>query len=516
MPDLDGQGKLQLNSNDNGTGQGQSVACIQSSVTNQKTTEVPGVAWAAAAIAAAALLTSAISALAALGASGGSATGTSTSSPTFIEVVQWFQGIAMNGMMTVDYPSVYRSFSQNFAFSTGLIHWNGMEMTIDNFRQKTGGNLADDSVQDLKNSTLVYQQPSDTGSLSKRVLEGVFLYIRDGVQTSVNSSTSTVGGAPAPANNGTTPSKNQKYVSGIEAYVAAVTVPKSNVFMTALLIFAIVLAAITAGILLFKVVLEAWSLFGRFPKKLTSFRKNYWWLLAKTITNLIFLLYGVWVLYCIFQFREGDSWAAKVLAAVTLALFTALLIGFSWRIWVMAHKYKKSKGDAAILLYEDKDTWRKYSIFYDNYKRSYWWLFVPSIVYMFAKGCFLAGADQHSLVQTAGLLIVDSIFLIVLLVLRPYNLKSGNWINITIQVVRVFSVVCILIFVEKLGFSQTTKTITGVVLIAVQAALSGLLAILIAVNAIINCCRMNPHRKQRKELGKYFLIFPSMKCYRFR
>jgi type III secretory pathway component EscV len=85
---------------------------------------------------------------------------------------------------------------------------------------------------------------------------------------------------------------------------------------------------------------------------------------------------------------------------------------------------------------------------------------------------------------------------------RPFERKSGNVINIIIQVVRVLSVVCILVFVEELGFAQTTQTVTGIVLITVQSVLTGVLAILIAVNAIILCCRENPHRKRRKELGK--------------
>jgi hypothetical protein len=82
---------------------------------------------------------------------------------------------------------------------------------------------------------------------------------------------------------------------------------------------------------------------------------------------------------------------------------------------------------------------------------------------------------------------------------RPYERRSGNIINIFIQVVRVLSVVCILVFVEELGIAQTTQTVTGVVLIAVQSALTGVLAILIAVNAIISCCKQNPHRRRRKE-----------------
>lgn len=54
----------------------------------------------------------------------------------------------------------------------------------------------------------------------------------------------------------------------------------------------------------------------------------------------------------------------------------------------------------------------------------------------------------------------------------------------------------------ELGIAQTTQTVTGVVLIAVQSVLTGVLAILIAVNAIIICCKENPHRKRRKEAEK--------------
>ena len=81
---------------------------------------------------------------------------------------------------------------------------------------------------------------------------------------------------------------------------------------------------------------------------------------------------------------------------------------------------------------------------------------------------------------------------------------------------RAFCVICYvfshgLIFIqEKLGIAQTTKTITGVVLIAVQTSLTAILAILIAVNAIITCCKENPHRKRRKEAGMSGLIQVSL------
>lgn len=477
VPDLDSQATMELIAKDGG----QPLGCITSQVGNGRSLDVPGVSYVAAGIAGAALAVGGLSALASAGSAGAP-----TASPTFFEVIGWFQSMALNGMMSVQYPGVYTSFSKNFAFSIGLIPWESMQKSIDDFRSKTGGNLTHNSVDFLKNSTIV--RGSYGSAITKRSLDTILLWVRD--ENAIGNGTATED-----------ESKDMYNPSNLEGALAELAIPDGNTFMTVLLIFAIVIAAIAVGILLFKVILEAWALFGNFPQRLTSFRKRYWWVLAKTITSLILLLYGVWTMYCVYQFKRGDSWAAKTLAGVTLAMFTAILAFFTWKIWSIAHKFKKMEGTPSAL-YENKEVWRKYSIFYENYKQGYWWIFIPAIVYMFARGCIIAGADGHGLAQAAGQLIVEALLLCLLLWARPYSLKSGNWINIVIQVVRVISVVCILVFVEELGVTQTTKTVTGLALVIVQAVLTGVLAILIAVNAIIICCRDNPHRKKRKEAGK--------------
>ena len=477
---------------------GQDLACIQSDVTNGKTVEAPAVSYVAVGVAGAALLVTGFSALGSLGTAGGHAP-----SPNFGDVLGWFQSVAVNGMLSVQYPPVYRSFSKNFAFSGGLIPWNAMQTTIDKFREMTGGNLTHDSVQYLHNATLVYNSSSelDPGSVSKRGVDLFFepyLVSRD-TSATVNG-TQAGNGTAAAADGASGTNKVTHIVHGIQGYVEQLTIPQANTFMTVLLIFAIIIVAIAVSILLLKVILEIWALFGSFPKKLSNFRKRYWGLLARTITNLILLLYGVWTLYCIYQFTNGDSWAAKVLAGITLAIFSAILAFFTFRIWQLAQKFKKMEGDTSAL-FEDKETWRKYSLFYDNYKRGYWWLFMPAIIYMFAKGCVIAAGNGHGLAQTSGQLVVETLMLVLVLWTRPFVTTAGNWINVFIQVARVLSVICIMVFVEELGIAQSTKTITGVVLIAVQSVLTAVLTILIAVNAIIVCVRENPHRKQRKQAG---------------
>jgi hypothetical protein len=499
VPDIAAQAKLELKSLDDSS----TIGCVQSEVTNGKTLNVPAVSYVAAGVAAGALVIGGASAIGAAfsGAAAGSGSGVGgvgTISPTFGEVFGVFHGFAMNGMMSVQFPQVYRSFAKNFAFSTGLIPWRQMQIGIDDFRAKTGGNLARDSVQLLDNSTLVFPDGSTSSAnrpLFRRSFGGfTYVVLRD-IDTQVNTTTA-LGDNASP-----TESSIRTAVSGIQGFVNTLSVPASNTFMTVLEIVAIVMGVIIVSILLVKVILEAWAVFGRFPESLADFRKHYWGSIARAVTSLILLLYGVWVLYCIFQFTRGDSWAAQVLAAVTLALFTSILAFFSWKIWRTAKKLKDAEGDTSSL-YEDKLYWRKYSLFYESYKKDYWWIFMPVVVYLFFKGAVLAATDGHGMVQTIASLIVEGLFLILLLWSRPYERRSGNVLNITIQVIRVLSVALILVFVEEFGIAQTTQTVAGVVLIAVQSALAVLLAILIVWNAILSLCKQNPHQKRRKEMGK--------------
>ncbi|KFA72587.1 hypothetical protein S40288_10100 [Stachybotrys chartarum IBT 40288] len=492
FPDIAAQATLELRDRDGG----QNVACIQSQVTNGRTASLPAVSYVAAGIAGAALIASGLSAIASA-VGGGAAGGAGSASPGFTEVVSWFQGLAMNGMLSVNYPPIYRSFTKNFAFSTGIISWGQLQTSIDDFRSSTGGNLTADSFEFLQNATLVFADNSTVtpAQTFRRRAAQQFAHLM-ARQFDFGS-----GGSEETDGEAEDSTQIQQVASGIQAYVEQLAVPKSNVFMNVLLVVAIIVAIIVVGILLTKLVLEFWALFGNFPKSLAGFRKHYWGTMARSITSLVLVLYGVWVLYCVFQFTNGDSWAAQTLAGVTLAIFTGILAFFSWKIYTTARKLKDAEGDASAL-YEDKSIWIKYSLFYEAYRKNYWWLFIPFIIYMLLKGIAIAALDSQGMVQTIIVLAIEASLLILLLWSRPFERRSGNVINIIIQVVRVLSMVCILVFVEEFGIEQTTQTITGIVLIVVQSTLTGILAILIAWNAINACCKANPHRQRRKEMEK--------------
>ncbi|KXG50983.1 TRP-like family [Penicillium griseofulvum] len=502
IPDLDGQAKLVLKSKENNN----NVACIESHLSNGHSAEVGAVKYVSAGIAAGALALSGVSALGSAGS-----VGTPSSSPGFGDVMGLFHSMATNGMLSVSYPPIYRSFSSNFLWSTGLIPWPGMLQSIDKFREATGGNLTTESYDYLKKASIARSSSSSTNTTNttstntKRSWDYTIEFgemVPRSIEASADPSvTESSSDSKESGSSDSEESSSSSTVSDMKQLAQDLMVPSADIFMTVLLIFAIVIAVVVVGILLMKVVLELWALYGNFPNKLSDFRKDYWGLMARTITNMILVLYSIWVLYCVYQLRKGDSWAAKTLAAITLSIFTAVLLFFAVRIVYMARKYKKAEGDTS-RLYEDKETWKKYSLFYDNYKKDFWWLFIPVMVYALVKGCIIAGGEGHGLFQSAGQLACEILLLGLLVWSRPYATKASMGINIAVQVVRVLSIVCVLVFVEELGLSQTTKTVTGVVLIVVQSTLTAVLAILIAVNAIINCCRENPHEKRRREAEK--------------
>ncbi|KAF3762384.1 putative Flc2 FAD transporter, partial [Cryphonectria parasitica EP155] len=497
IPDIAASATLELKSLDTGD----DVGCISSQISNGKTTAISAVSYTAAAVAGVALVMSGFTAASSALAGGGASTGAGPS-PSFIEVMTWFQGMAMNGMSSVGLPSVYRQFSKNFAFSVGLINFEKMQLAIDDFRQATGGNTTDDSVQYLQNATLVFSDGSmetlGSDSKVKRAMAEFYNFVAREITTSVDTNDTTTTNTTTSSNS---TSSVTETVNGIKAYVEDLSIPNANTFMTVLLIVACVMAAIILVILLIKVVLEAWALFGKLPKGLTGFREHYWVTMGRLLTQLIMLLYSTWVLYCMYQFIQGDSWAAKLLAGLTLALFTGVLAFFAYKVTSTAKKLQQADGDASGL-YEKKDLWIKYKVFYDSYKKSYWWLFIPVICYMFAKGVVMAAGDNHPMGQSIAQFIVEAFMLIVLVWNRPFERKSGNVLNISIQVVRILSVICIFVFVDELGIQETTKSVVGIVLLVIQAVLTGILAIMIIWNAFISIFKENPHRKRRKEMEK--------------
>jgi Transient receptor potential (TRP) ion channel len=226
--------------------------------------------------------------------------------------------------------------------------------------------------------------------------------------------------------------------------------------MTVLLIFLIVLAGVAVVMFSVKLILELWAMCGHLSPRFEKIRQNYWRILFTTNVRIVLIVYGTWALYCLWQFRDGDSWAASLLAGVTLAIFTAILAFFTIRIFYLAAKARKLNGGVDEL-YEHEPWMRKYGFFYDQFKSNLWWFFVPILLMSLIRAIFIVFGAGAGMVQAIGILTTEGIFLILLFWRRPYDGRSANVINALIAIVRMLSMVCILVFVEELGISIDDK-----------------------------------------------------------
>lgn len=458
MPDIALTATLELKRIDDDSNAG----CVVADLSNGKSLSTAGVTYAAVGIVGGALLISGAASLVSAFQGGVNEPGEQiSSSPSFTTMVGWFQTIATTGMISVQYPQIYQGFTTRFAFSTGLIDWAPMQNSIDNYRAKTGG-------------TVVEKVAQNTTAAASRLM------IRQDQQVIVGNVTKAL---------------------GMEKFMQETGIAKENVFMTIFLFTMIIIALIVVLILLFKVILEAWALFGNFPRGLTGFRKHYWGSIFRTVVMLINLIFPIWVLYSIYQFQANDAWGPTILAAVSLAIFTGILGFFIVRIWVTARKQIKIHGSVA-RLFEDKEMWIKYSLFYDNLKRDTWWFFAVYLFYGITRMTFLGALQGKGLAQTISILTIDILMLIVMCFLRPFEHRTENIVHILIQVVRAVSIGCVLVFVDALKVERSTQTIVGLVLVIVTAVLTVLLVLLMLFNGIYQCVKSNPHRKRRKEAEK--------------
>ncbi|KAK9461113.1 uncharacterized protein V1516DRAFT_675047 [Lipomyces oligophaga] len=470
IPDLDGTAKLLLNSSDSN----EEVACFQSTITNGKTTRLTKVTYVSAALSAGALALGAVSSFASTGSQG-------SSSPGFADFFSWTQSMAMNGMMSVVYPTVYSSFAQNFGWSTFLITWGSVQSQIDSFRSKTGGNTTLSSWKTSQDSTVLDYETgayiilnntdSEESSIASKLIRRFDI---DGLSFSTGDTNSTSDSSYTVLTK----------VAGFARYIEHLLVPNANAFMLFLVLFCLVMAAIVLAIFVFRLVVEIWARTGTLPKKLQTFRERYWSYLSSIVVRVLIILYGTWVLYCLYQFKIGDSWATRVLAGVSLGIFTAILGGYTIRIVYLARKALQTT-EGIDGLYANKSWVRLYGPFYGSFRSQYWWFFLAGFAVAVARSAFIALGDGNGMLQVVGQIVIEGLFLFVLLVLRPFNRRSGNVINCIISIVRLISLVCVLIFVKELGIAAETTTIVGIVLIILQAALTCILALLMIIQALI-------------------------------
>jgi hypothetical protein len=282
IPDLESFGQVTLTEVNTGVVK----ACIQATISNGWSAHQPAVEWTTAGIALAALF---------------SAGWYSVASPEatvpfrFLELIYLYQSIASSSLLSLDYPSVYRAFSLNFAWAVGFVSSSTLQNSINRMRHLTGGHLADATEGSAVG--LVNRQLSPFDMLSRELPPSFIRFFsrssvdRDTVSTVLDS---TITGEVQTVT-ATSPNVLQ---AGVPIFVNTLHSATANAFMTVfifvLIMFAvaIIIFALGYGIIFAMTIMRGrrrnGSVFHSFPYRSLSFVRG--WLLRLVRVSSAFIV----------------------------------------------------------------------------------------------------------------------------------------------------------------------------------------------------------------------------------
>ena len=263
VPDIDALVRITVIDSDTGL----SVACVQAALSNTKTVYQKAVGWVTAIIAGSGLVASGIT-------SGMGHTNTAAHvAANALSLFGFFQAQALIGMSSVTMPPIVQSWTQNFQWSMGIIRVGFIQSIATWYQRSTGGTpttyistLATTSVQVEKRAVELVK------SVAPRAVE--YLSRRADAQQ---------------------PQTNQQVVvRGIDRVGFRAGIEQTNIFMTGLIFFIVIMAVVALLVALFKGYCEV-AVKANWMKqdKFVEFRNGWRVVLKGILFRLVNLLYYV-------------------------------------------------------------------------------------------------------------------------------------------------------------------------------------------------------------------------------
>ncbi|KAF2767910.1 TRP-domain-containing protein [Teratosphaeria nubilosa] len=483
VPDLDAKVQLYFNSTDTGA----STACVEAELSNGKTVDQKGVAWAVAVISGLALVASAITS--GLGHSNTAAHVAANALALF----SYFQAQAFIGMTAVDLPPIVSSWTQNFQWSMGIIRVGFLQTIATWYQRSTGGtpstilsNLGTTSVEVMKRSLDAAPQ------LMKRVAKEMHnhvLRIRSS-STSTTTSTDTV-----------------TIVRGIQRVGFRAGIEVTNIFLTGYIFFMIFVVAVVIGVVIFKLICELLVKAGHLKgDKFLDFRNGWTTVLKGVMFRVVLIGFTQMVVLCFWEFTRNDSGAEMVLAVFTIFTMLAILGWASSKVIRLARRSIAMHKNPAYILYSDPAALNKWGFLYVQFKATAYYFIVPTLVYILIKGLFVALGQGSGTVQAIALVIIEAGFLTLVCVMRPFMDKKTNAFNISICVINFVSAIFLLVFTDIFNQPGIVTGVMGVIFFVYNAAFSLILIIIVLVASIIAVTAKNPdtrYQPMRDDRGSF-------------
>lgn len=447
-------------------------------------------------------------------------------------ILETFQSIFFSGALSLNFPSVLVAWWSNFAWSAAQIFNRSMIKSMDSFNMVSGntsqvGNAG--SVVGNKNEGDLAQQIYGRSlHLSTATMD--HLLRRQPFNASDPYDYTWAGhvsdpGLPLPGT-----------WTGFQGTLAALGIPAADAFTIALAWFSVLLGILVLSMTSLKLSLEFLVRIKRMREnRLLYFRSN--WVHYTIISSLrtTLMAFPMMMTLIFYQFSIGGSAGAKALAAIFFLLFLLGIGGLATyachlrlrfgqyavqqdRILLMRDNWLKvipvicfvrlsslketelperQVGSIPFIrvLYHDDDLDRatvhedhsyvkRFGWLSARYRRTRWWFFGCNLLYQLVRAVFIGGAAAAPEAQVYGLLILETITLLLFAKLHPFesrrNMALAVWMLGTCKILTTGLSIA---FLPTIRANRILATALGMVIIILQGLLVIGVMILVVLGA---------------------------------
>ncbi|KAI1796523.1 TRP-domain-containing protein [Ganoderma leucocontextum] len=472
IPDLEAYAQLTLTD----VKSGDVKACVQTTLSNGWSTHQYAVEWTTASIAIFALIVAIWQSI---------VHSDLTLAPVrLIDVMSLFQTIALSGLLSLNFPSLYRSYTLNFAWTLGLFSastTSPIQQSINRMRHLTGGDLSNASSNgaiDFVNRRL---SPYNSASLvladTLAPSAGLpFLHV-DLAKFPISNTSADfeprilVGGDVATV----TQDSSNVLQAGIPIYTNSIGIATANAFMTALFL-ALILAAITLSSLALVygvcILLGHTKLARRHPG-IDEFRSRYlsfaraWCLRAAMVSSLPILV------FTFYQWTLKDSWLSILLSALLLIALTAIFLPAAF----FATRACFSKGKRCGI---DPPDWVAPLTAPYRPNRAYYAL--PLLLLMVIKALVTAFARAHGTAQIVIFVVLEFSLFLSIVILKPHRTRGADVLAGYLCATRLVCNGLMVAFAESLAVKPIPRVAIG----AIVAVIFSVAVVVMFVNILVN------------------------------
>ncbi|KAF9653276.1 TRP-domain-containing protein [Thelephora ganbajun] len=420
-------------------GTGDVKACVQATLSNGWTTHEPGVEWA----------TGAVALLAFISALWQSRKPDSIAPYRLLDIIYLFQAIAASGLLNLNYPIVYRSFTFNFRWALGFFPAPSFQTTINNMRNRTGGHLDDTTGNAL---ALTNRKSSPYNALANLLTIDITSFAEsmnfsrsEGALNLVRLNNTPI----LAATDVQTATSANTIKQGIPIWLTTIGIPPENAFMNVFFVTLILFGAASAMAGITYLVLRhlrSTRLSGSEYFAPTGFNPVVFaksWLLRLTLV----VVFPV-ITFSFFQWTLKDSWLS-ILLSVVLFLPVVGFIGYSAFLGFRWPNF---------------DLWPYHAPLWDQHRLKRHWYFIPLLVVLFAKSAFIAFGQAHGKMQVIVLVVLEGLVFISIIALKPYQTRKADILAGYLAIVRLVCTGLMIAFLPSLGVKAIIRVVIGIVI----------------------------------------------------